>query len=149
MEGVGVVREGGRIRPGNAPRVTLRDTQGVTPGITGVLADIKGGRMENLRRIKRLDRTAKREDQLVSYVTGARHTTADRAHMGSVAQRQGLEHVVHATPTVATATYNERLGSRTSTYNKLPSSNPRLDLRIAAEQLKSNPFRPSVSLWEA
>lgn len=149
--GIGVIRSSGATRKMDAPKHTLRATQEVHGVLTGTRAAVQGGTMDNVWRYKRLGRdTAKRADQLVENTPGA-------ARMNVQA---GIEAIGHAAmrrdevsmpslfiPSMPNKQYQEATGQLTTTFNKLPVTNPRMDLGIASQQLRSNPY--AKSLWEA
>ncbi len=150
--GIGVIRSGGAARKMDTLRTTLRDTQGVNSALTGAKAAVQAGMLDNVWRFKRLDREAKRGDQLVQHTPGAgrMNVLGGRETVGAVAQRDRDVHQQAASPflpSLPNKGYREDLGKITTPHNKLPVSNPRLDLGFATDQLRANPF--AKSLWEA
>lgn len=150
--GVGVIRSGGAIRKMDKTRTTLRDTQGVNTLLTGAKAAVQGGMLDNVWRYKRLDREAKRGDQLVAQpvLAGRMNVMAGTEGIGAMAQRdRDVRHQPAAPfmPSLPNKGYQEGLGKITTPHNKLPMANPRLDLGYATDQLRSNPY--AQSLWEA
>jgi len=149
--GVGVIRSSGATRKLDEASVTLRDTQGVNTMLTGVRAAVTAGTLDNVWRYKRLDRDAKRADQLLAHMPAPARMNVMHGleGMGATAQRErdATQPAAHGVPSIPNKAYNQAVGDFTAPVNKLPSANPRLDLGIAADQLRANPY--AKSLWEA
>lgn len=151
----GAASHGQAVRHGDAPRATLRDTQGAAAGLVGVSAAVKGGAMDNVRRYRRLGREATKRQLVSDYAPQAGRaagllTAEAQPGPGSVALRGDDARRARAAflPTLPNATYQDAVGSRTTPHNKLPTGNPRLqDLDLAAKQLQANPY--ARSLWTA
>ena len=148
--GAGAGNRGGlAVRPGDDPRVTLRDTQGGNPGLFGTKAAVQGGTLDNVWRYDRLGREAIKRPVTesrpqpgrmnVQFGAGAVATRDDDARRMAAGQ--------HALPTPLNPAASDSIGRLSAPSNKLPSANPRLDLGLAAEQLQSNPY--ATSLWTA
>lgn len=122
-------------------KTTLREGQNAST-VLGPVAAIKGGMMDNVWRYRRLGREAK--DVLtearplpsrVNVMTGPGQTALrDDESLG----------VAPYMASVPNKGYNEDVGRLTAPSNKLPTANPRLDLCVAKEQLKDNPYS---TLW--
>lgn len=151
LGGIGVIRSSGATRKMDAPKTTLRDTQGGASALTGVKGSVQGGTLDNVWRFRRLDREAKRGGQLVEYTPGPGRINmlAGNDSIGAVAQRDRDERqpLPAFIPSLPNKAARDSLGKLTTPYNKLQSANPRLDLNTAADQLRSNPY--AKSLWEA
>lgn len=138
--------QGLAVRKGDAPRTTLRDTQGGAAGLTGASAAVKGGTMENVRRYKRLGREATKRELVQWYHPQAQAFDPEgRRGPGAVALRQNAAAVPSSLPTLPNVTYNASVGRLATPDNKLQSSNPRLqDLTLAVDQLAANPYARSL-----
>ena len=136
--------EGGRARPMDPLDRTLREhlhTEG-QPGIAAPY--IKGHTVTGTD--KWLDREAKRYGQhLVNWMPSP-HMATDARVPGivQITPKQQVERA-HVMPTVPTPSARAPPGATTTTYNKLPTQNGRLDLSIARTQLAANPLHVSVS----
>jgi hypothetical protein len=144
--GVGIVRSSGAARPFDAAKHTLRETQNGA-AITGVSAAVHGGMLDNVWRYKRLDRESKRGAQLLEHTPGPGRTNLPTGRLGrTVTTRAGASAPAPAAPNVPNKAHNARLGARAVWSNKLPSTNQRLDLGLAAAQLAGNPYA-QPPLW--
>jgi hypothetical protein len=151
--GVGVVRSTGETRRADAPKHTLRETQVHSQHVTGTMAAVRAGTLDNVWRYKRLGRdTLKKADALVSETPGPQRINmlAGKEALGSTALRRD-DDAVQTTqpfmPTVPDMRHADKPGRRTKPLNKLPQSNPRLDFGMAGDQLRDNPYA-QVRLWE-
>ena len=141
--GVGVIRSSGTTRKMDDPKVTLRETQEDHGVLTGTRAAVQGGTLDNVWRYKRLDRQAKRQNQLIAHSNGPARINVPGGNdaIGSMALMPDNVQVASPfMPSVPNKQYAESLGRRTTPHNKLPHANPRLDLCTAANQLRDNPF---------
>lgn len=131
--------EGGRARPGDAAGRTLREmTHPQTqPGVAAPY--IKGHSVQATD--KWLDRESKRYGQhMVGWVPPPLMATDVRLP-GLVQLKPRLQlPEAPPLPTVPTPAGMAPTGQSTTTYNKLPVTNNRLDLTIAKNQLTSNPL---------
>lgn len=153
--GVGTNGSGMAVRTEDHARTTLRDTQGANPALFGTKAAVHGGTMDNVWRYRRLGRASKRPDREGRLPQPARiNVQADpQSHgkgavgaMGAVATKPDDTRPWNAAlPSPFNAGYNEDAGRATAPLNKLPTANPRLDLSLAVDQLKTNPY--ASSLW--
>ena len=146
--GVGRVVSGGRPRPFDRMPPTHRQTYGNKPvPLSGTKAAVHGGALHNVWRYKRLSRATARAGQLRDYTPGAgRVNIVVPQAAGAIALRDSaVPNTAAALPTVP-GTHNASVGRSASTYNKLPTDNPRLeDLGMAVSQLQNNPY--AQSLW--
>lgn len=148
--GVGVIRSTGETRKLDQPKHTLRETQEDHNVLTGTMAAVPGGTLDNVWRYKRLDREAKRGDQLVDHMPGPgrMNVLTGTDQLGHAAMRDdALSAGSPFIPSLPNKQYNEDMGRRATPSNKLPVANPRLDLTIASDQLRANPY--AKTLWEA
>lgn len=136
--------EGGKARPMDAWDRTLREQlhPQSQPGIAAPY--LKGHSVQATD--KWLDRESKRYGQhLVGWVPPP-HMATDVRVPGLVQIKPRLELQEAPTlPTTATPAAMAPLGQTTTTYNKLPSTNMRLDLNIAKNQLASNPLHTGIT----
>lgn len=145
--GVGRVVSGGRPRPFDRLPPTHRQSYGHKPvPLSGTKAAVHGGALHNVWRYKRLSRATARAGQLREYTPGAgRVNVVVPQASGAIALRDtAVRNPAAALPTVP-GTHNADVGRSTSTYNKLPVDNNRLDLGVAVNQLQDNPY--AQSLW--
>ena len=132
---LGTYVESGHVAPRDRPTTTLRDL--ANNSAFGGAAPIMPG-AERQGADKQLLRHAKRSEQLVGYMNGGTFVKPDAKLGGAVALRQGeipTRVMSHPTPP---ARGRQKVGHMTSTYNKLPAQNARLDLSIAKQQLATN-----------
>lgn len=146
--GIGVIRSSGAARASDEFRATHRQAANERSApLLGTKAAVQGGALDNVWRYKRLMRTAKRAGQDRGYTPGAgRVNVHDPRAMGSVALRNhAAQAVATPLPTMGVPRYQESLGRSAVVNNKLPTHNPRLDLGMAREQLRGNPYVHSLS----
>lgn len=134
----------------DAPRMTLRDAHGGPLGLTGAAAVVKTGTMQNARRYKRLGREAIKRENVEDYAPlpgriNATTTDMQLVHPSRRMRADRNDARPPLLPVLPNTTYNRDLGRLTTGHNKLPVGNPRLDLDVAAQQLKDNPF--AHTLW--
>lgn len=146
--GVGRVVSGGKVNTRDAPKATLRDTQGGTKGLTGTKGAVLGGTLDNVWRYNRLDRYAKKADQLREHTPGAARMNIVLPLDGTAMRPDDIQQApTPFIPSLPNKLYNQDgQGANTSRMNKLPAANPRLDLDTATSQLRSNPY--AQSLWD-
>lgn len=138
------VVEGGRARPMDPIDRTLREHLH-TDGQPGIAAPyIKGHSVQGTH--KWLDRESKRYGQHLWNWMPAGHMPTD-VRMPAIMQIKPRIDTTqaHVLPTIQTPSARAVPGASTSTYNKLPTQNPRLDLSIAKSQLGDNPLHVSIS----
>lgn len=146
--GVGRVVSGGEVSTRDAPKATLRDTQGDnSKGLTGTKGAVLGGTLDNVWRFNRLDRHAKKGDQLREHTPGAARMNVVLPPDGTAMRPDDVQQAPALfAPALPNKLYNQGgQGASTSRMNKLPAANPRLDLDTAAKQLKCNPY--AKTLW--
>ena len=133
-------------RYSDAMKTTLRELEGPVPVINpGAL--IGATKMDNAQRAG-LDRAAKRGDQLVGYTPGRNQTmswTGQESYGGVAVRSDASVGTVQSHGTLpALVTDSGTLGGLTSTLNKLPGANPRLDFGIAQQILQDNPYNQDI-----
>ena len=133
---------GGEVHPSDAGKRTMRESQNASV-VFGPIAAVKGGTMDNVYRYKRLSRQTKQEPVegrpmpgRVNVPVGALTGVAMRDDAGAARPA--------SVPTPLNPMYNDAIGQHTTPSNKLPSANPRLDLSVAHDQLRSNPYTHSL-----
>jgi hypothetical protein len=142
--GMQIAGKASRFR--DAPKTTLRELDRPVPVINpGTLVGATA--MENAQRAG-LGRTSKRGDQLFSHTPGHNQTMSwtGRDTYGGVAVRSD-EHASFvqshgALPAKSADLQN--LGGLTSTLNKLPAGNPRIDFGIAQTVMRDNPYNQDI-----
>lgn len=146
--GIGRICDGGALRPGDVIKATHRQAiNQVEAPLTGTRAAVLGGTLDNVWRYNKLMRQAKRGDRLVSHTPGPQGINViDPDSIGAVALRpHGPQAVGMGLPDVPNKPYATTVGRRTTPSNKLPTLNPRLNLGIAAAQLRNNPFAMTLA----
>lgn len=140
-------RGGQAARLSDQPRVTLRDTQGDNAALFGTRAAVQGGTLDNVWRYDRLGRQAIKRPVTEGRPMPGRMNVQFGA--GAVATREDDERRMapgqRAMPTPSNPSASDSIGRLTTPSNKLSPENPRLDLGLAAEQLRTNPY--ATSLW--
>lgn len=150
--GIGVVRSPGEVRRGDAAKHTLRETQVHSKHVTGTVAAVKGGTLDNVWRYKRLGRdTSKKADALVSDTPGPQRINVlqGKDALGFTAMRQDDDSVQPTQPfmpNLPNKAHADSLGRMATPLNKLPQVNPRLDFGMVTEQLRNNPLA-QARLW--
>lgn len=135
---------GGRVRPGDAMGRTLREqVHGSSqPGVAAPY--IKGHSVQTTD--KWLDRESKRYGQHVVGWTPPPHMATDVRLPGLVQIKPRVEiPEAPSLPTIPTPLAMAPPGQSTTTYNKLPPANTRLELSIAKNQLEANPWHVKVA----
>lgn len=134
------------VRPGSAPKDTMRER--CSPGVFGAKGAVHGGAFDNVWRYKGLDRGSKKTVVDLRRVQPARVNVPQYVERKSVALRPlaAQATALPSAPSIRNQTYQQALGRSTTPHNKLPVSNPRLDLDMAAKQLSTNPYA-QPSLW--
>lgn len=135
--------DGLQTRPGHAPQRTLRQGfGGEAPALN--LAGGSATAMDNARRPEALDRNAKRAGQVVGHANGpGRMNVFEASTAGQVRGREDDNRACVGGHGVLASSqrHGQKPGELTSTYNKLPPANPRLQqLDVAQQQLASNPL---------
>ena len=133
-------------RYGDTMKTTLRELEGPVP-VINPSARIGATKMENAQRAG-LERVSKRGEQLVGYTPGRNQTmswTGQEAYGGVAVRPDASAGAVlsHGTLPAQVADL-QNLGGLTSTLNKLPAGNPRLDFGIAQQVLRDNPYNQDI-----
>jgi hypothetical protein len=130
-----------------APGTTLRELSTRGGGeVLNPTAPVAAQRMAAAEPPQPLDRQAKRAEYSAQTAQrpapGRTNVRADASvAVGAVALRDDDKQVPdNATPALPVPRYDATPGKLTTTFNKLPSANPRLDLGVAAAQLAANPL---------
>ncbi len=141
--GASRVSRGEALAP-DRPSRTLREmTTDTETKVLGGSSLVDKPDMDNEDRYKVLDRTAKRGSQLVEAFGGpGRMNVFDTAGDGAkvVRKTQTLRDGLKGHEGRMPQYYDKGSGAETTPLNKLPSHNPRLDLTVARDQLRSNPY---------
>ena len=125
------------------PHTTLKElTTGMPGKVLGGSALVDRTQYDNAKRYNVLDRTAKRGDQLVASRVGMSRVNVVDPRAGgkeTVSRSQTLRDGLQGHARLPHV-YQQEAGSLSSTFNKLPVQNPRLDLEVAKTQLANNPY---------
>lgn len=136
--------EGGASRPQDRTDRTLREQlhNQYQPGVAAPY--LKGHSVQGTARW--LTRDAKRYGNHIVDWMPAPHQATDVRVPGLLQIKPRIElDRTPALPTNPTPSARPQVGLSTTTYNKLPSTNPRLDLSIAKAQLANNSLHISIS----
>lgn len=132
------------VRKGDDAKHTLRE--GVNSAqLVGAMGAVKGGTLDNVWRYKRLGRESKRQASGRTPLPG--RVNVMKPTPGSVALRPPTAMMDPVAPmaSIPNKGYHQALGKQATPNNKLPTANPRLDLGLAVEQLRDNPY--AKPLW--
>ena len=139
---LGTYVESGHVAPRDRPTTTLKDlaNNSAFGGAAPILPAV-----ERQGADKQLLRHAKRSEQLLGYMNGGTFIKPDAKLVGAIALRQGeIPSRVASHPTPPRQA-QQKVGHMTSTYNKLPVQNARLDLSMAKQQLATNNLAVSIA----
>lgn len=143
--GGGAAALGSAVHRQDEARHTLRETSDAGGAVLNPIAAVKGGTLDNVWRYNRLDRQAKRRHREHTPLP-SRINVVDPEARGRTSLRPDQFQARQQFIPVLPSTYQDRPGSRTAPSNKLPAENPRLDLSLAVDQLRDNPY--ARSLWK-